>query len=69
MITPVGGPKFASRDYSYSNCGKFREAVAGEIKPRTVMILVEWTSMWTANRHESQWRFLRLPLKGAISPP
>lgn len=24
--------------------GKFREAVAGEIKPRTVMILVEWTS-------------------------
>ena len=24
--------------------GRFREAVAGEIKPRTVMILVEWTS-------------------------
>ena len=24
--------------------GKFREAMAGEIKPRTVMILVEWTS-------------------------
>jgi len=24
--------------------GKFREAVVGEIKPRTVMILVEWTS-------------------------
>ena len=24
--------------------GKFREAAAGEIKPRTVMILVEWTS-------------------------
>jgi hypothetical protein len=23
---------------------KFREAVAGEITPRTVMILVEWTS-------------------------
>ena len=49
--------------------GKLREAAVGDIKPRTVMILVEWTSMWTANRHESQWRFLRLPLKGAISPP
>ena len=24
--------------------GRFREAVAGEIKPRTVMILVEWPS-------------------------
>jgi uncharacterized protein (DUF1330 family) len=24
--------------------GKFRETVAGDIKPRTVMILVEWTS-------------------------
>ena len=24
--------------------GRFREAVAGEIKPRTVMIVVEWTS-------------------------
>jgi uncharacterized protein (DUF1330 family) len=24
--------------------GKFREAVAGEIKPRNVMILVEWMS-------------------------
>jgi len=24
--------------------GKFREAAAGDIKPRTVMILVEWTS-------------------------
>ncbi len=24
--------------------GKFREALAGEITPRTVMILVEWTS-------------------------
>jgi uncharacterized protein (DUF1330 family) len=24
--------------------GKFREAAAGDIKPRSVMILVEWTS-------------------------
>ena len=24
--------------------GRFREAVAGNVKPRTVMILVEWTS-------------------------
>ena len=24
--------------------GKFREAVAGDVKPRTVMILVEWAS-------------------------
>jgi uncharacterized protein (DUF1330 family) len=24
--------------------GKFRESLAGEIKPRTAMILVEWTS-------------------------
>jgi uncharacterized protein (DUF1330 family) len=24
--------------------GKFRESLAGEIKPRTVIILVEWTS-------------------------
>ena len=26
--------------------GRFREAVAGEIKPRTVLILVEWVLMW-----------------------
>jgi uncharacterized protein (DUF1330 family) len=33
--------------------GKFREAVAGDIKPRTVMILVEWASKTAFDRYRS----------------
>ena len=40
--------------------GKFREAAAGEIKPRTVMILVEW---------ESRAAFRRLPQRSKNCRP
>jgi uncharacterized protein (DUF1330 family) len=33
--------------------GRFREAVAGEIKPRTVLILVEWESEAAFNTYRS----------------
>jgi uncharacterized protein (DUF1330 family) len=42
--------------------GKFREAVAGEVKPRSIMILVEWRSK------EALWRVLQRS-KNRGSPP
>lgn len=40
--------------------GKFRESLAGEIKPRTVMILVEWESKAAFNSYRNDPRIADL---------
>ena len=43
-ILPIHGARVQAHGGRVVALGRFRETVAGEIQPRMVMILVEWTS-------------------------